>query len=587
MRAALVCGSAWLAGCGGTPPRQDGRATAPEGASGWVEKPGWSASTWMVAAANPLAVDAGYQMLDAGGSALDAAIAVQMVLTLVEPQSSGIGGGAFLLHWDGRRVSALDGRETAPAAASEALFVRAGTPLTGTDAIVGGRSVGVPGVLRMLALAHRRHGRLPWSRLFAPAIALADHGFAISPRLARLLRGEQALAHDPMARAHFYTPDGSPKAEGTVLHNPALAAVLRAVAADGVEAFYAGPVARDIVAKVTSHATNPGLLSEADLEAYTPREREPLCFDYRSSRICGFPPPSSGTVALGQIFGMLERVPLGDHRPTRGADGRWTLDAAAVHAYAEAARLAYADRDTYLGDPDFVTVPVRGLLDAAYIAQRAALIGARSMGAAAAGVPPGWRQARATVPSLEQPSTSHISIVDGFGQALSMTTTIEDGFGSRQMVHGFMLNNQLTDFSAVPRDVAGALVANRVQAGKRPRSSMTPLLVFDKASGRLEMTLGSPGGSGIINYVGKVLVGTLDWRLTIQEAIALPNFGSRNGPTELEAGRVDPALAAALEARGHTVHLIEQTSGLQGIQRTATGWFGGADPRREGIARGR
>lgn len=585
--AVVLCTSAWFAACGVSGPRPGPSASAPEGASGWTDKPGWSASTWMVAAANPLAVDAGYAMLDAGGSAVDAAIAVQMVLTLVEPQSSGIGGGAFLLHWDGTAVTALDGRETAPAAATEALFMHDGVPLTGPRAITGGRSVGVPGVLRMLAVAHQRHGRLAWARLFEPAIRLADDGFLISPRLARLLRGETALASDPAARAHFFTEDGTAKTAGTRLRNPQLAAVLRELASAGADRFYTGRIARDIVTKVTSHPTNPGVLSEADLASYAPRERTPLCFDYRTWRICGLPPPSSGTVALGQILGALESRALGRHAPRREPGGRWILDPEAVHAYAEAARLAYADRDAYLGDPDFVDVPVAGLLDPAYVRRRAALIGNRSMGVAPPGVPPGLLGDRVVVRGAERPSTSHISIVDAFGQALSMTTTVEDAFGSRQMVHGFMLNNQLTDFSAVPRDAAGHLVANRVQPGKRPRSSMTPVLVFDRATGRLEMTLGSPGGSAIVNYVGKVLIGTLDWGLTLQEAMALPNFGSRNGPTELEAGRVDAALAPALEARGHIVELTEQTSGVQGIERTASGWFGGADPRREGVARGR
>ncbi|WP_370651483.1 gamma-glutamyltransferase family protein [Luteitalea sp. TBR-22] len=560
---------------------------APEAASGWTDKPGWSASSWMVAAANPLAVDAGTEMLEAGGSALDAAIAVQMVLTLVEPQSSGIGGGAFLVYWDGARVTALDGRETAPAAASPELFVRDGVPMRTIDAIVGGRSVGAPGVVRMLALAHARHGRLPWARLFGPAIRLCDEGFAISPRLAGLLSREAHLSKDPEARAYFYEPDGRPKAAGTRLRNPALAAVLRSIAANGPDAFYTGDIAADIVTKVRSHPTNPGVLSAADLAAYQPVEREPLCFTYRTSRICGFPPPGSGTLALGQIFGILESHDMRALAPSRGADGRWTMSAEAVHLYTEAARLAFADREAYVGDPAFVPVPVSALLDPQYLEGRRAAIGARSMGRATAGVPPGLTRAATAGVPLERPSTSHISIVDGFGHALAMTTTVEDGFGSRQFVRGFILNNQLTDFSLAPTDAAGAPVANRVEAGKRPRSSMTPLLVFDRRSGALRMTLGSPGGSAIINYVGKVLLATLDWGLDVQQAIALPNVGSRNGPTELEAGRVDPALGPALEARGHEVRLLDQTSGLQAIERTATGWFGGADPRREGIARGK
>ena len=514
---------------------------APEASSGWIDKPGWSSNTWMVAAANPRATEAGAAMLERGGSAVDAAIAVQMVLTLVEPQSSGIGGGAFLLHWDGRSVAVLDGRETAPAAATDELFLRDGVPLPLTEAIVGGRSVGAPGVLRMLALAHQRYGTLPWADLFAPAIRLAEDGFDISPRLASLLAGEKYLMTDPEARAYFYQADGQPKTVGTRLRNPALAAVLRRLATEGVEPFYTGDLARAIVAKVRAHPTNPGVLQEADLAAYRPVEREPLCFPYRTVKICGVPPPGSGTIALAEILGALEPRDLSSMRPSRRPDGGWTMVPEAVHLYAEAARLAYADRDAYVGDPAFTDVPVAGLIDPAYIA----------------------------------------------GRALAMTTTIEDGFGSRQMVQGFLLNNQLTDFSLAPRTADGRLVANRVEPGKRPRSSMTPLLVFDRDSGRLRMSLGSPGGSSSINYVGKVLVGTIDWGLDVQAAISLPNVGSRNGPTELEAGRVDPALVAALEARGHQVRLIEQTSGLQAIERTPTGWFAGADPRREGTARGK
>jgi gamma-glutamyltranspeptidase/glutathione hydrolase len=541
----------------------------------------------MVAAANPLATDAGAEMLEAGGSAVDAAIAVQMVLTLVEPQSSGIGGGAFLLHHDGTSTVALDGRETAPAAATDTLFLRNGAPMPLTEAIVGGRSVGVPGAVRMLALAHRRYGRLPWARLFAPAIRHAERGFAIGPRLARLLAGEKALPLDPDARAYFYQPDGTPKPVGTVLRNPALAAVLRSIADEGADAFYTGPIARDIVARVQSHPTSPGTLTTADIASYAPVEREPLCFAYRSTRICGLPPPGSGTLALGQILTMLESRDLATLRPERAADGRWTLHPQAVHLYTEAARLAYADRDAFVGDPAFVPVPVRGLLDPAYLTQRATLIAARSMGRAEAGVPPG--AVAAAVPGIEiaRPSTSHVSVIDGLGNALAMTTTIEDGFGSRQMVRGFLLNNQLTDFSLAPTTATGGLVANRVEPGKRPRSSMTPLIVFDAGSGDVRMTLGSPGGSAIINYVGKVLLGTLDWGLSVQDAIDLPNFGSRNGPTELEASRVDPALGPALEGMGHDVRYIEQTSGLQAIERTPKGWFAGADPRREGTARGK
>ena len=581
-----MCGLLAGLACTATPRVRTPMQGPPEAASGWTDKPGWSGATWMAAAANPHATDAGAEVLEAGGSAVDAAIAVQMVLTLVEPQSSGIGGGAFLLHWDGRSLVALDGRETAPAAATEALVLRDGVPMPTAEAIVGGRSVGAPGVLRMLALAHRRYGRLPWARLFAPAIRLADEGFAISPRLARLLSTDQSLPSDPDARGYFFTADGSPKPVGTVLRNPALAEVLRRVANEGPDAFYTGEIATAIAEKVRAHPTNPGLLTVADIAAYRPVEREPLCFDYRDARICGFPPPSSGTIAVAQILGALASRDLKAMVPTRLDRGHWRLSPDLVHVYAEAARLAFADRDAYVGDPAFVDVPVAGLLDAGYIRERAALVGDRSMGRASPGLPPGRARATPAAVSLERPSTSHVSIVDRFGNAVSMTTTVEDGFGSRQMVRGFILNNQLTDFSLAPLSADGAPAANRVQPGKRPRSSMTPLLVFDRGTGQLRMTLGSPGGSDIINYVGKVLIGTLDWGLDVQAAITLPNVGSRNGPTELEAGRVDADLGAALQARGHEVRYVDKTSGLQAIERTPTGWFGGADPRREGTARG-
>jgi gamma-glutamyltranspeptidase / glutathione hydrolase len=575
-----------LLGCASPAPIATAPA-APEAASGWIDKPGWSSKNWMVAAANPLATDVGAAILKAGGSAVDAAIAVQMVLTLVEPQSSGIGGGAFLVHFDGKQVQTFDGRETAPAAARDDLFIGSNQqPLPFPSAVVGGRSVGVPGVLRLLAMAHAQHGRLPWARLFEPAIRLAQEGFVVSPRLARLIQADKTLMLDPTARAYFYEADGQAKTAGTLLQNPALAATLRDIAQHGAKAFYQGDIALAMVNKVREHPRNPGLLSLDDLANYQAKERAALCFNYRHTRICGMPPPSSGTVALAQIFGMLETMNAVANKPQRLPNGRWVLAPEAIHAYSEAARLAYADRAVYLADPDFVDIPVRGLMAPAYLAQRRSLIKEHSMGTAAAGQPEGVVVSAAPDQSPEFPCTSHISVVDAWGQALSMTTTIEDAFGARQMVRGFLLNNQLTDFSFTARDATGRLVANRVQPGKRSRSSMSPLLVFDRQSGQLLMTLGSPGGSAIINYVGKVLLGTIDWGLNLQDAISLPNFGSRNGPTELEASRVDDELAAALTARGHNVRLIEQTSGLQGITRTPNGWFGGADPRREGVARG-
>ncbi|MGL6232365.1 gamma-glutamyltransferase [Aeromonas rivipollensis] len=586
---ALLVAFGLLAGCAPqsafhyVPPPQT--LTAPEAASGWTDKPGWQGRDFMVAAANPLAVDAGYQIIKAGGSAVDAAIAVQLVLTLVEPQSSGIGGGSLMLVWDGKQVAAVDGRETAPVAATDQLFMKDGKPMAFYDGVVGGRSVGAPGTVRVLALAHARYGKLPWASLFEPAITLAEQGFIISPRLATLLAKDPYLAKDPEARAYFYLADGSPKAAGTRLTNPALAGVLRTLARDGADAFYRGPIAEAMVAKVHAHPTNPGVLSAADLASYSARLRDGLCFDYRQSEVCGFPTPSSGTLALGQIFGMLESRDMAALKPVQGADGRLAASSDAIHLYSEAARLAFADRNQYVADGDFVTVPVRGMLDKGYLAERGRLIGAKSMGVAQPGTPP-LALARGQDATPELPSTSHVSIVDGDGMAVSMTSSIEDGFGSRLMVNGYLLNNQLTDFSFTSVDAAGLPVANRVEPGKRPRSSMSPLLVFDKQTGELEMSLGSPGGSAIINYVGKALLGTQDWGLNLQQAIDLPNFGSRNGPTELELGRTPESVIQGLKARGHEIVLSEQTSGLQGVQRNAGGWFGAADPRREGVARG-
>jgi gamma-glutamyltranspeptidase/glutathione hydrolase len=562
---------------------------APEIATGYAEKQGATAQRYMVAAANPLATEAGYRMLKAGGSAIDAAIATQMVLTLVEPQSSGIGGGAFLMLHDGTKVHAYDGRETAPMAATERLFLdKDGKPMSREQGIVGGRSTGAPGVVRMLALAHARHGRLPWARLFEPAIELADKGFAVSPRLNALLKYDRArLPRDPVAAAYFYDAAGEPRPVGYVLKNPELARTLREIARGGADAFYTGRIARDIAQKVANHPTNPGLLTARDIADYRAKERDPVCADYRKWKVCGAPPPSSGGIAIAQMLGILERTPIAAHPPVAGVP-----DAEAIHLFSEAGRLAYADRNRYVADTDFIPLPGKGIasmLDKAYLAQRAGLIGEKSMGSAQAGTPQGMQVAWGTDTALDRPSTSHLVAVDQYGNGLSMTTSVEDAFGSRQMVDGFMLNNQLTDFSFDAADGNGP-IANRVQPGKRPRSAMSPTLVFDKETGKLVLATGSPGGSSIINYVMKVLVGTLDWNLDVQQAISLPNFGSRNGPTELEAGRFSAETIARLKAKGHEVREFEQNSGLQGIGRIRRDgqdqWFGGADPRREGIVRG-
>jgi gamma-glutamyltranspeptidase/glutathione hydrolase len=566
----------------------------PEAASGQRAKPGWATRHFAVAAANPLAVEAGYQMLKAGGNALDAAIAVQMVLALVEPQSSGLGGGAFLMLWDGKAVQAWDGRETAPAAATPEMFLRPdGRPMTAGEAVVGGLAVATPGVVAMLAAAHRQQGRLAWRRLFAPAIALAEGGFEVSPRLHALLSGEQALKRDPQAGPLYFDAQGEPRPVGHLLKNPALAAVLRGIADRGADAFYRGPVAADIARRVRGNA-RPGPLAETDLAAYRPRLREPLCADWLERwRVCGFPPPSSGQLTMMQILKLIElkggpEQPLVGRRP--GVP--W------LHLYTEAARLAFADRAQYIADPDFVAAPAgdwRSLWDADYLKQRAALIGPRSMQIARAGVPPqAVRSAHAAQAEQPEYGTSHISIVDGEGGAVAMTTSIEAGFGARIMsdggsglAGGFLLNNEMTDFSMAPSGADGRPVANRVEPGKRPRSSMSPTLVFDRRDdGRLAMTLGAPGGPAIIHYVAKTLVGTLAWGMNVQQAVDLPNFGSFNGPTVLEQGGFTPATAAGLRALGHEVVEFDLVSGLHAIQKTPDGWFGAADPRREGVVKG-
>jgi gamma-glutamyltranspeptidase/glutathione hydrolase len=607
MRCVLALGLCALLGACISSPSITGIAPLqPEIASGLTPKTDVLTRRSAVAAANPLATQAGFDVWKAGGSAVDAAIAVQMVLGLVEPQSSGIGGGAFLLHstaGEGAlaapRLQAFDGRETAPAAATEDLLLNAeGKPLAFHAAAVGGRSVGTPGVLRMLAQAHSQHGKLPWAQLFEPAISLARQGFAISPRLHALLKADAFLRLDPTARAYFYQANGEPHAIGHVLRNPELAAVLQRIALEGAPAFYSGDIAEAMVRKVQQHPSNPGRLAMSDLANYQARERIPLCFDHaalsRVYRVCGFPPPSSGAIAMGQILGMLQHTPASlMPSPTDTVDGapdpRW------LHLYNEATRLAFADRAQYVADPDFVSGPGgewQSLLAPSYLRDRAKLIRPTAMPQASPGAPV-RAQGISFAPMAEQPEygTSHISIVDGQGNALAMTTTIEDAFGARQMVKGFLLNNELTDFSFAPRDPQGRAVANRVQPNKRARSSMSPTLVFDKATGQLVMSVGSPGGAMLIHFTAKTLYGVLNWSLSPQQAIALPNFGSVGGPLVLEGGRFAPATLAALRERGQEVREQPLTSGLQAVVRQSsnqtTSWVSGTDPRREGSVLGK
>ncbi len=572
----------------------------PEGASKFIQNPGWHFQKQAVAAANPLATEAGYAMLTAGGSAVDAAIAVQMVLSLVEPQSSGIGGGAFLVHFDGKNMQAYDGREAAPAQAGPDLFLGPdGKPIPMKQAIVGGRAVGVPGALSMLAMAHAKHGKLPWAFLFAPAIRLARDGFAVSPRLAALLAGETALQKDPVAAQYFYDAQGRPWPAGHVLRNPELAAVLQRIAIEGPDALMTGEVAQTMVNAVRRHPSNPGLLQLGDLAQYKPVLRQALCTNYavapKTYRLCGMPPPSSGMLTIASILGTLAFTPAASLSFTGGQPGAdW------LHLYGEASRLAFADRALYVGDPAFTEAPAGdwlSLVQPAYLQARAAAIAPQGpvMPKVQAGTPGAVQAPLNWMPMPEQTEhgTSHISVLDRWGHALAMTTTIEDAFGSRLMVNrgrglagGFLLNNQLTDFSFSHSGADGKPVANRVQAGKRPRSSMAPTLVFDADSGDLQLSGGSPGGAFIIHFTAKTLYGMLHWGLSPQAAIDLPNFASLEGTTFLEKGRFAPASAAALQARGHQVLEIPLTSGLQVIAREPDGWAGGADGRREGAVLG-
>ena len=549
----------------------------PEPSTGYAAKQAVHAKRFMVVAAHPLAARAGYVVLKAGGHAVEAAIASQRVLALVEPQSSGLGGGGFALVYaaSGQRLFAWDGRETAPAAATPDRFLtREGRPLRYREAVGSGKSVGVPGLVRLLEALHRRHGRTQWPRLFEPAIRTAEEGFKISPRLEKLIAQDPLLPSSPSAKPYFFRADGSPRRSGERLRNPELAQVLRRVAAEGADAFYSGDIARDIVAAVRAHPV-PGDITADDLERYRVIERAAICTDYRARRVCGMPPPSSGGITVAMILGLLERFPLDRMRPA-------SLEA--VHLFAEAGRLAYADRDHYIADPEFVQQPVAQLLDRGYLRRRSLMISRnRSLGTARPGVLPAVAP-RAADTTPELPSTTHLSVVDAEGNAVALTSSVESAFGSRIMVRGFLLNNQLTDFAWIPRDAQGE-AANRVEGGKRPRSSMAPTIVFD-VQDRLRLVLGSPGGHQIINFVAETLVGVIDWKLDIQRAVSLPSFGSRNRGTDIEKGTRLEALAPQLRARGHEVHVLEMPSGLHGIAVTAQELAGGADPRREGVALG-
>lgn len=548
----------------------------PEAATGFISKKAVYGNKFMVAAANPYASQAGFNILEQGGSAVDAAIAVQLMLTLVEPQSSGIGGGTFMLHWDNNKqnMTTFDGRETAPSAASSELFLdKQGKPLKWIDAVVGGRSVGVPGLIATFKKAHDQYGKLPWPALFKEAITLAENGFVVSPRLEKLLsmNFNPGIHSLPEINQYFF-PNGKSVKAGDILVNKKLANVYKSIAKEGIDVFYKGWIAEKIVEKVQNSTISPGLLSMKDMASYQVTERAPVCGSYRDYNICGMAPPSSGGIAVIQILGQLQRFELDKYQPN---------SAEAMHLYTQSSRLAFADRNRYVADADFTNVPTNGLINAEYIAQRSSLINpSKDMGKAIAGTPYG-ALVLANDDSIERPSTSHFSIIDAQGNAVSMTSSIENGFGSALMVEGFILNNQLTDFSLAPKK-NGKWIANRVQPNKRPRSSMAPMMVFNKDN-TLKLLVGSPGGSRIINYVAQTIIGILDWQLDPQEAINLPKITNRNYVTTIERGTESQALKQSLESKGHKVQVRDLNSGIHAIEIIKTGFVGGADPRREGI----
>ncbi|MDX2307066.1 MAG: gamma-glutamyltransferase [Hyphomicrobium sp.] len=553
----------------------------PEGWTGWTRREAVTASSFIISTASAPATEAGREILRAGGSAVDAAIAAQLVLGLTEPQSSGIGGGAFILHWDAAQKSlrTYDGRETAPSAARPDRFLRDGAPMDFMTAVKSGLSVGVPGVVKLLAHAHKAHGKLPWPKLFEPAIRLATEGFSVTPRLSMLLGLSGRATFDATARAYFFDETGSPRPTGHLLKNPAYAETLAAIAERGAAAFYEGPLADAMVAAIANAPNAAGDLTASDLAAYEVVEREPLCFAYRKRRICSMGPPSSGGIAIAQILSLAEPFDLG----MAPSDA---MQPAAIHTLAEAMKLAYADRNRYLADPAFVSIP-RGLTDPAYLAERRTLM---KPGEPMAPPRPGEPQQAALDHfgqdfTIERAGTSHISIIDADGNAVSMTTTIEGGFGAGLMAGGFLLNNELTDFSMRPVDDAGRAIANRVEPGKRPRSTMTPTIMFGE-DGRVEAVLGSPGGGRIIYYVTKAIVALVDWQLDAQRAASIMNFGSMGGAVDLEPDWLTVPTALRLRAMGHTVKTDLMTSGLNIIVRRHNGLEGGTDPRREGLAAG-
>lgn len=553
-------------------------AQQPEETTALAVRTSVTANRYMVATANPLAAGVGRKVLADGGSAMDAAVAIQMMLNLVEPQSSGIGGGAFALYWDAKNhsLSSWDGRETAPLAATPDYWLDDdGKPVGWFAAVVGGRSVGVPGTLKLLEEMHREFGRKDWASLLQPTIDLAGAGFAVSPRMAASIAGSQKFGIDKFApmRGYLFDPDGQPLRAGQILKNQPFADVLRRIAREGSRAFYRGEIAQDII-HTTRTDTNTGILTMLDFATYRVKQRPPVCVSYRGYDVCGMGPPSSGGLTVAQILKLLEPFDLGT-----GASAH------AYHLFTEASKLAFADRGQYMADSDFVDMPTKGLLNAAYLKSRAKLIDpGRAMKRARAGQPP-WDETRLYAPDLQAdlPGTSHFVVVDSDGNMISMTTTIETGFGSRLMSHGFILNNELTDFSRAPAR-GGNPIANRVEGGKRPRSSMAPTIVFK--DGQPILLTGSPGGSRIISYVAQSIVAILDWRMDPQAAIDLGHVVNRNGATDLEEGSDAAPLAAALQSLGHETKIRNLNSGLHVILIKDGVLIGAADKRREGVVLG-
>ncbi|MCO1332865.1 gamma-glutamyltransferase [Microbulbifer sp. OS29] len=538
-----------------------------------------TASFYMAVTANPHASRTAEQILARGGTAVDAAIAAQMVLGLVEPQSSGIGGGAFMLSYDAtqEKLRYYDGRETAPAQVDENYFIRDNKPRSFVEAVIGGYSVGVPGVIRMLEMAHQRDGKLPWEQLFQPAIHLAESGFEISPRLHQLLLRMPKVAARPTIASYFFNSNGEPLAIGHRLKNPAYAETLNAIAKGGADAFYHGDIAKAIVKAVRYDNANPGQLSLEDMAGYRAKERDPLCSAFLEYRVCGADAPSSGGTTVGGILGMLQQFPLDRFEP--GSD-------LLTHLFVEASELAFADRNTYSGDADFVRVPSKSLISKDYLAERAQLIDPDVATEATPGRPTEFAAERVMAQSPELPNTSHLVIVDRYGNGISMTSSIETGFGSRLMVKGFLLNNQLTDFSFTPKNDNGERVANRIQAGKRPRSSMSPTIVFNK-DGSMRLLVGSPGGSRIIDYTARTILYHLGLNMPIAEAISAGNIGAIGRSVELEPGFFSRDTIEKLEGRGHQVVERGLNSGIHAIALQHNKLYGGADPRREGSAQGR